>query len=249
MRLYPGWRPAEQRQQNRRIMRGEIPDDIDVATEEAEIETLDFNTIDIAKFAVLNQLAQFLDRGAVLEGMPNHQNQILSALPAQSALPPRRHKQSAAFRRAHVCHGAAPSCAKCKVGGYRGGDHDSIDIRVEDILDPSVILIQGRSSFAFFSASGFRSATISSEACGSDSRLRASFGPQYPKPISPKRNCCIIKAPSSSTHSATIAEIRHRAAAMSPELFCVINGSVLESTRRPGRRIPAESVRRSAPRT
>src|SRR5690348_14213561 len=77
VRFDPRRRFPQQREQDGGIMWSEIPDNIDIAAEEPEIESLNFHTIDIAKFAVLNQLAQFLDGRAVLESVPNHQYQVL----------------------------------------------------------------------------------------------------------------------------------------------------------------------------
>src|ERR1700687_1790934 len=70
---------TEQHQDDRDVVSGEIPGDVDVATEQPEIRAHRADVEDIAELTAVDQLADLNNRRAVLESVSRHQSEIALA--------------------------------------------------------------------------------------------------------------------------------------------------------------------------
>ena len=73
----PLWYLTEQMEKYRYIVRSEVPDHIDIASKEPQVQSLSFDGVDFAQITTLDQLAQLIDRRAVLESVADHHNAVL----------------------------------------------------------------------------------------------------------------------------------------------------------------------------
>jgi len=70
---------AEQHQDDRDVVRRQVPRHVDVAPEHPEIRAHGIDVENVAQLAAADQLADFPHRRAVLEGVPRHQREIALA--------------------------------------------------------------------------------------------------------------------------------------------------------------------------
>src|SRR5579884_2226388 len=135
MRLHRNmlWLFAKQIEQDRDIVRGEIPNHIDIVAKQAKIDPLALDMVNFAQVPTLYQLSKFIHRRTVLKGVSNHKNSLLLCRQSNQFL---RLRDAGCERLLNENMFAMQQgfFRQSVMRAYRSSDDDSIDIRLKDLF-------------------------------------------------------------------------------------------------------------------
>ncbi|GAB3902893.1 hypothetical protein GCM10029964_094040 [Kibdelosporangium lantanae] len=123
----------QDRVEDGQVVRGEVPQHVDVRLDQAEVDADRVEVLDVAQLTRVHQLAQPLHDGRVAEGVVQHQHQA-AFLGGGHELDPVRVRRRQGLLHQHVLAGLQGGHRDFEVGRGRRGHGDRVDLRVGEYL-------------------------------------------------------------------------------------------------------------------